>query len=58
MAGGKGKGTNWRNGSHFLSGVCIISAVYHTFTRLHPGHPLPEAAAAELHPDVPPKPGT
>ena len=27
------------------------------FFFFHPGHPLPETAAAELHPDVPSKPG-
>lgn len=46
-----------QTGAVFQSVVCIRVEVPN-FTRLRPGDPLPEAAAAELHPDVPAKPGS
>lgn len=66
MAGreGKGKSTNKQTKpasirSLIPSGFLPTVISPHLPPASHPGHPLPEAAAAELHPDVPsePRPG-
>lgn len=58
MAGGEGEG----NPSIFVifiqCGTCNrFESLLTRYASLRSGDPLPEAAAAELHPDVPPEPG-